>query len=65
VYSTTESKPARSHLSVDNDAFNAVAVTRLEWMDFPWLVGSSIHQLKGSESGIVAAFDDGHVRIVE
>jgi len=65
VYSTLENKPPRRHLSVDNDAFNAVAISFVEWKSFPWLAGSKIQQAFGLDSGIVAAFEDGHVRIVE
>jgi WD40 repeat protein len=65
VYSTLENKLPRLHLCIDNDAFNAVAISSVEWKGFPWLAGSKIQQEFGPDSGIVAAFEDGHVRIVE
>jgi hypothetical protein len=65
VYSTTENKQPRSHLNVDNDAFNAVAVTFIEWKMFPWLTNWAIHEARTSDAGIVAAFEDGHIRLVE
>jgi WD40 repeat protein len=62
IYSTIKNKRPQSHLSVDNDVFNAVAVTFIEWTIFSWLTSSAIHR---PDNGVVAAFEDGHIRIVE
>lgn len=64
VYSTTTDAPPRYHLSVDNDMFNAIAVTCVEWTNFLWLNDAAIKN-SSPEVGIVAAFEDGHIRIVE
>ena len=65
IYSTVEHKSPRRHLNVDNDPFNAVAVTFVEWKTFPWLANSAAHNARLSDAGVVVGFEDGYIRVVE
>lgn len=65
IYSTSLHIPPHYHLSVDNDVYNAVAITVVDWQAFEWLDGSTLRRKMGAGAGIVAAFEDGHIRIVE
>lgn len=57
------SKHPQTHLSVDDDPYDAVAVTVLAWTNLSWLsTGSQSH--KRIDRGIVAGFQDGVIRAV-
>ena len=65
IYSTTPGIPPQYHLSVENDIYNAIGVTCIEWKKFPWLKRAHVDQGTPDDVGIVAAFEDGHVRVVK